>query len=565
MDSKGGTTMLDEISSKEKAAILIRTLEEGVAAKVIEYMTAKEKEVLLREIAKFRVYKSETLENVLGEFLYELNVKELNLVTPDKEYIRRIFKNMPEDELEKLLEDLWYNKDNPFEFLNSLTDLEPLLTVLNDESPQTIAIIASYIKPQLASQLIERLPDHKRVETVMGIAKLEQVDGELINQIGDLLKSKLNNMAFNAINKTDGLKTIVNILNNVSRGVEKTVFQKLDEMDYELSEKIKENMFVFEDLLGLEDLALRRVLEEITDNGVIAKALKIAKEEIKEKLFTCMSSNRKEMILEELDGLGPLKMTDAEKAQQTITDTVKKLEKEELSFKEVKMMSLFKNRIPKNSVSFSEETYELQFPKPIPVHVEEEIQVDHEELLAQQQSLHVELAQLRKEQQILERERQQLLHDQEQFQIHVQQQMKEIESARQQFQKEQQETAYEWTELLWDQSFQLAEKIVNQAVDARLLDVLPILTGIVQTLPTSFEKLVITVHPETFERIQEEKGNTKEYWLLQLVEWKYDFSLQFGEFVLEEEKEFFEFKFAPIFAKLRQKWEEEKLFEEQNV
>ncbi|NVL83623.1 flagellar motor switch protein FliG, partial [Escherichia coli] len=91
-------------------------------------------------------------------------------------------------------------------------------------------------------------------------------------------------------NKTDGLKTIVNILNNVSRGVEKTVFQKLDEMDYELAEKIKENMFVFEDLLGLEDLALRRVIEEITDNGVIAKALKIAKEEIKEKLFTCMSS-----------------------------------------------------------------------------------------------------------------------------------------------------------------------------------------------------------------------------------------------------------------------------------
>ena len=130
---------------------------------------------------------------------------------------------MPEDELEKLLEDLWYNKDNPFEFLNSLTDLEPLLTVLNDESPQTIAIIASYIKPQLASQLIERLPDHKRVETVMGIAKLEQVDGELINQIGELLKTKLNNMAFSAINKTDGLKTIVNILNNVSRGVENSL------------------------------------------------------------------------------------------------------------------------------------------------------------------------------------------------------------------------------------------------------------------------------------------------------------------------------------------------------
>lgn len=202
------------------------------------------------------------------------------------------------------------------------------------------------------------------------------------------------------------------------------------------------------------------------------------------------------------------------------------------------MMSLFKNRIPKNSVSFSEETYELQFPKPVSVHIEEEIQVDHAELLAQQDALHIEMNQLRQQQQMLERERQQLLQDKEQFQMHIHEQMEQMEAARIQFQKEQQETAYEWTELLWNQSFQLAEKVVNQAVDSRLLDVLPILTGIVQTLPTSFEKLIITVHPETFERIQEEKENTKEYWLLQLVEWKYDFSLQFGEFVLEEEKEF---------------------------
>ncbi len=150
----------------------------------------------------------------------------------------------------------------------------------------------------------------------------------------------------------------------------------------------------------------------------------------------------------------------------------------------------------------------------------------------------MEMNQLRQGRQMLERERQRLVQDKEQFQMHIHEQMEQMEVARMQFQKEQQETAYEWTELLWDQSFHLAEKIVNQAVDSRLLDVLPILTGIVQTLPTSFEKLIITVHPETFERIQEEKENTKEYWLLQLVEWKYDFSLQFGEFVLEEEKEF---------------------------
>lgn len=230
-------------------------------------------------------------------------------------------------------------------------------------------------------------------------------------------------------------------------------------------------------------------------------------------------------------------------------------------------MSLFKNRIPKNSVSFSEEMYELQFPKPVQVYMEEEIEieVDRAELIKQQEALHAEMSQLRKEKKILQEEHKQLLEEKEQFQIHVQEQIEQFETARLQFQKEQQETVYEWAELLWNQSLNLAEKVVNQAVETRELDILPILKGIIQTLPTSFEKLIITVHPETFERIEEEKENTKEYWLLQLVEWKYDFSMKFGEFVIEEEKEFFEFKFAPIFEKLRQKWEEQKLFEEQHV
>ncbi|PFJ17237.1 flagellar assembly protein H [Bacillus cereus] len=231
-------------------------------------------------------------------------------------------------------------------------------------------------------------------------------------------------------------------------------------------------------------------------------------------------------------------------------------------------MSLFKNRIPKNSVSFSEETYELQFPKPVPIYTEQEeieIEIDYAELIAQQKSLHAEMNQLRREQQMLQEERKQFLDAKEQFQIHAHEQMEQLEAKRLQLQQEQQETAYEWAELLWDQSLQLAEKVVNQAVDTRELDILPILKGIVQTLPTSFEKLIITVHPETFERIEEEKENTKEYWLLQLVEWKYDFSLQFGEFVIEEEKEFFEFKFASIFEKLREKWQDQQLFGEQNV
>ncbi|UOY93384.1 flagellar motor switch protein FliG [Ectobacillus sp. JY-23] len=318
----------EQITSREKAAILIQVLDEDTAAEVVTRLNEDEKETLLREISRFKKYPTDTLQDVLGQFMQEMSIRELSMMAPNRNYIRRLFKNMSDEEWEALIQDMSLNPDNPFDFLNSVTDLESLLTILNDESPQTIAIIASHIKPQLASRLIEKLPEQKMVETVMRIAKLEQVDGDLVNQIGELLKSKLKHMSFGPTNKTDGLKTIVNILNNVSRGVEKIVFEKLDVEDYALSEKIRENMFVFEDILRLDDLALRRVLEEIKDNNLLAKALKSAKEELKEKLFTCISASRKQMIVDEMDGLGPLKVADVEKAQQVVTSTVKRLEKD---------------------------------------------------------------------------------------------------------------------------------------------------------------------------------------------------------------------------------------------
>lgn len=230
------------------------------------------------------------------------------------------------------------------------------------------------------------------------------------------------------------------------------------------------------------------------------------------------------------------------------------------------MMSLFKNRIPKNSVSFSHETYELQFPKAIPditSEEAEELKIDVTELLQQQQMVQMEMQQLRENEQQLQMQYEAFMRERELFEQQKAEEIRELEQERILLEQEKKKAVYEWGNLLWDQSFQLAEKIVNQAIDARQLEVLPILTGIVQTLPTSFEKLIITVHPDTFEQIEKEKEQTKEYWLLQLVEWKYDFSLQFGEFVLEEEKEFFHFQFLDIFENLRKRREEEKMFEEQ--
>ncbi|MGG2092767.1 FliH/SctL family protein [Bacillus sp. S13(2024)] len=233
-------------------------------------------------------------------------------------------------------------------------------------------------------------------------------------------------------------------------------------------------------------------------------------------------------------------------------------------------MSLFKNRIPKNSVSFSHESYELQFPQQIILSEENseevtEINAAKAKLFARQEELQLQMMKLQQIEEEVKQEKLRLQQEREQFSLLQEEHRKQIEADRGALFEEQKEMAVEWSELLWDQSLQLAEKIVNQAIDLRQLELLPILKGIVQTLPTSFEKLMITVHPETFERIEQEKAAAKEYWLLELVEWKYDFSLQFGEFILEEEKEFFEFKFKPIFEKLREQWEEQQLFEGQTV
>ncbi|MCM3736623.1 FliH/SctL family protein [Bacillus cytotoxicus] len=238
-------------------------------------------------------------------------------------------------------------------------------------------------------------------------------------------------------------------------------------------------------------------------------------------------------------------------------------------------MSLFKNRIPKNSVSFSHQSYELQFPQPQPeieiVDCAEASEINEmkRELLVQKEQLQsqtLRLQQIEKElEKELEEERAKLQQERAQLEVLREEHQKQIAVDRRALLEEQKEIATEWSELLWDQSLHLAQNIVNQAIDVRQLELLPILKGIVQTLPTSFEKLSITVHPATFEQIEREKAVTKEYWLLELVEWKYDFSLQFGEFILEEEKEFFEFKFNPIFETLREQWKEKQLLEGQPV
>ncbi|EAD6972462.1 flagellar motor switch protein FliG [Listeria monocytogenes] len=326
------TTSADSgISRREKAALIIWSLDEQIATEVVDLLPDASKQRLAREMAKMKEMDGGAVEEATREFLGELELLSGGITKLDREHLQRLFPGMTTEELNQLIYGVEAESrigETALDILREIDDVDSLFTIISDESPQTIAMIASYMKPEEASKLLALLPEEKMINTVIGIASLEQFDSEVMQNVSNLLRIKLDTMSNSSLNKTDGIKNVANILNNVTRGLERTIFEHLDAEQAELSERIKEKMFMFEDIILLDNMTLQQVLAEIQDNNKIARALKNEKEELKEKILSCVSKNRRDMITEELEVLGPIRLSDVEQAQQDIANVVKNLEKD---------------------------------------------------------------------------------------------------------------------------------------------------------------------------------------------------------------------------------------------
>ncbi|MBC2000061.1 flagellar motor switch protein FliG [Listeria marthii] len=319
------------ISRREKAALIIWSLDEQIATEVVDLLPDASKQRLAREMAKMKEMDGGAVEEATREFLGELELLSGGIAKLDREHLQRLFPDMTTEELNQLIYGVEAESrigETALDILREIDDVDSLFTIISDESPQTIAMIASYMKPEEASKLLALLPEEKMINTVIGIASLEQFDSEVMQNVSNLLRIKLDTMSNSSLNKTDGIKNVANILNNVTRGLERTIFEHLDAEQAELSERIKEKMFMFEDIILLDNMTLQQVLAEIQDNNKIARALKNEKEELKEKILSCVSKNRRDMITEELEVLGPIRLSDVEQAQQDIANVVKNLEKD---------------------------------------------------------------------------------------------------------------------------------------------------------------------------------------------------------------------------------------------
>ncbi len=321
MASRGKGT----VSGKEKAAVLLISLGPEYSAEIFKHLTDEEIEELTLNIANMNKVDPVKKEEILDEF-YQICVAQ--------EYISEGGINYAKDVLEKAL-----GSQKAMDIIGKLTaslqvkpfdfarKAEPsqLLNFIQNEHPQTIALILSYLSSEKSGQILSALPQVKQSEVAQRIATMDRTSPEIIREVEGVLEGKLSSLVSQDYTTAGGIESIVDILNSVDRGTEKNIMDTLEIEDAELAEEIRKRMFVFEDIINLDSASIQRFIREI-DNNDLAVALKGATDEVAEVIYGNMSKRMAEMIKEDMEFMGPVRLRDVEEAQQKIVNVIRKLE-----------------------------------------------------------------------------------------------------------------------------------------------------------------------------------------------------------------------------------------------
>jgi flagellar motor switch protein FliG len=309
----------------QKAAILLIALGPDKSSNVFKHLKEDEIEQLTLEIANTRSVSPAMKDAVLDEF-YEVCLAQQYIAEGGIGYAKDLLEKAlgserAKDVIGKLTASL---QVRPFEFVRK-TDASQLLNFIQDEHPQTIALILSYLSSNQASAIISALAPDKQTDVAKRIAQMDRTSPDVIKEVEKVLEQKLASLVNQDYTIVGGVDSIVDILNTVDRGTEKHIMESLEIEDPELADEIRKKMFVFEDILSLDDRSIQRVLREV-DNNELAVALKGSNEEVQNLIFSNLSKRLATMIREDMDFMGPVRMKDVEEAQQKIVNIIRKLE-----------------------------------------------------------------------------------------------------------------------------------------------------------------------------------------------------------------------------------------------
>jgi flagellar motor switch protein FliG len=320
--SRGGKSGL---SGKQKAAILLITLGPEKSAQIFKHLKEEDIEQLTLEIANMRTVSPDEKESILQEF-YQVCLAQDYIseggISYAKEILERALGGQKALEvINKLTASL---QVRPFDFVRK-SDPSQILNFIQGEHPQTIALILSYLKPQQAASIVSALPQDKQADVARRIAMMDRTSPDIIKEIERVLERKLSSMVTQDYTTAGGITAIVDILNSVDRSTEKYIMESLEVQDTDLAEQIRKRMFIFDDIITLDSKAIQRVIREV-ENGDWALALKSANEEVQKTVFSNMSKRLAEMIREDMEYMGPVRLRDVEEAQQKVVNVIRKLE-----------------------------------------------------------------------------------------------------------------------------------------------------------------------------------------------------------------------------------------------
>lgn len=308
-----------------KAAILILSLDKPLAAEVLSQLPKDATELLTLEIARLDDVTKDEQEAVIEEF-YQVGATRIQIERGGMDYAQELLaQSLGKEKASAILDNVRQSMSSvPFMFLQK-AGAQNLLTFISEEHPQTIALILSHLPPQLSAEALAGLPSNKQLDVIRRIANMEQTSPEVIRDVERGLESRMTSTLNQQLEKAGGVPAVATILNVADRNTNRGVLEQLEENDPELVEQIKRLMFVFDDLLKLDDKAIQALLKEIT-NSQWALALKGASEELRQKVMGNLSQRAAAMLKEEMDYLGPVRVSDVESTQQLIVDAVRRLE-----------------------------------------------------------------------------------------------------------------------------------------------------------------------------------------------------------------------------------------------
>jgi flagellar motor switch protein FliG len=317
--------MASEVSGVRKAAVLLVSLNQDQAAEILKRIPLEAAEEISREIASLSEINAAMRREVFGEF-YNLALANSYVAEGGLEYAKALLKkSLKEDDASRVIKQVTQQvQTTPFSFLQK-AESENLLTFIQDEHPQTIALILAHLPPQKASEIMVGLAAQKQIEVVKRIANMEQTNPEVIKEVEKGLEHRLSDIVSQTFEKAGGVDTVAEILNLADRSTEKGIMEGLEAEDPDLVEQIRRLMFVFEDILLVNDKGIQSVLKEV-DNDELSLALKTASDELKQKIFKNMSERAAQLIQEDMQYMGPVRVSDVEAAQQKIVDVVRRLE-----------------------------------------------------------------------------------------------------------------------------------------------------------------------------------------------------------------------------------------------